>query len=263
MINVYILTFSKGLENIYYIGRSANFDRRIKKHLYQLSNGTHHNLLLQSKFNEGFEYNSKHLIPCETLDEAKELETALIRDNLNCPEHVNIECAGNTLTNNPNRNAIKSKIKSTLLATYSRMTNGQKKILYGRPGKSNGMYGKTHTLESRDKIKAKLKKFYENNVSILKGRKLSAERRKQISDRAKLRVGNKNPFYGKQHSESTKRKLSEANKGNKPTNMTPVNINGVSYESLREASNAINVPVVTVRHRVLSNNPKFATWIYE
>ena len=46
----------------------------------------------------------------------------------------------------------------------------------------------------------------------LKDRKLSEETKKKLSELAKQRTGEKNPFYGKTHSEEAKKKISEANK---------------------------------------------------
>lgn len=47
-------------------------------------------------------------------------------------------------------------------------------------------------------------------------RNVSEALRKQISDRGKLRIGDKNTFYGKHHTDATKESISKANKGKSP-----------------------------------------------
>ena len=49
------------------------------------------------------------------------------------------------------------------------------------------------------------------------GKKHSEKTRKTISEMASARIGELNPFYGKHHSEDTKEKISKANKGKKRT----------------------------------------------
>jgi hypothetical protein len=82
-------------------------------------------------------------------------------------------------------------------------------------------------------------------------------------NKCRPRTKNNNPFYGKQHSEETKKKLSEKRKGVKPTNMKPVMIDNIIYESLAEASNILKIPMVTIRWRVKSNNEKFNNYQYK
>lgn len=73
--------------------------------------------------------------------------------------------------------------------------------------------------------------------------------------------GENNPFFGKQHSEETKKKLSEIRKGKKPTNMKQVIIDDIIYESLAEASRQTGVPSPTILWRINSKNKKYENYL--
>lgn len=83
-------------------------------------------------------------------------------------------------------------------------------------GSGNPMYGKKHTEETR-------KKMSERYVSDTTKKKMSVaainkfnhqpELRENLSSLAKRRTGVRNPFYGKQHSDQTKDKISTALEG--------------------------------------------------
>jgi hypothetical protein len=72
--------------------------------------------------------------------------------------------------------------------------------------------------------------------------------------------GINNPFFGKQHSEETKKKMSEKRKGKKPTNMTQVSIDNIVYESLSEASRQTGIPSPTILWRIKSKNKKYKNY---
>ena len=72
--------------------------------------------------------------------------------------------------------------------------------------------------------------------------------------------GTNNPFFGKQHSEETKKKLSESRKGKKPTNMKQVIIDNIIYESLVEASKQTDIPSTTILWRIKSKNKKYENY---
>ncbi len=74
------------------------------------------------------------------------------------------------------------------------------------------------------------------------------------------RNGSDNPFFGKQHSEETKKILSEKRKGKKPTNMTQVQIYDIVYESLAEASRQTGIPSPTILWRINSKNKKYENY---
>lgn len=67
--------------------------------------------------------------------------------------------------------------------------NYRKKMSNSVKGDKNGMFGKKHTEETKEKIKQKAL-----------GRKVSKEQKEKISQRYK---GEKNPFYGKKHKKET------------------------------------------------------------
>ena len=69
-----------------------------------------------------------------------------------------------------------------------------------------------------------------------------------------------NPFFGKQHSKDTKKKISESRKGKKPTNMKQVIIDNIIYESLVEASRQTGVPLTTILWRINSKNKKYENY---
>jgi hypothetical protein len=84
---------------------------------------------------------------------------------------------------------------------------------------------------------------------------------KTHTDEVKQRISEANK---KLKSEETKRKLSEANKGKKPINMVKVEVDGIVYESLSEASIKTGVNMSTLRNRIKSKNAKYVNYkIYE
>lgn len=78
------------------------------------------------------------------------------------------------------------------------------------------------------------------------------------------RNGVDNPFFGKQHSDETKKKLSEKMEGkyNGEQNI-PVVIDDIEYRSAGEASKILGIPMITIRWRVRSKNRKFENYKYK
>lgn len=204
---------------MYYVGSTKNFEKRFINHLKGLNSGRHHNLILQRTFDK---YKPQRI-------EMKILETVPYERNLiitleqfyidsyrkefkgRC---CNISDAsfGDILTNNPNRELILEKRSNTTRQNMKMMSPEERKQKFGKPGSKNGMYGKTHTddvkrmlrereysNETRDKMsKSAINKFEKN--PLLK---------ENISLHASQRTGDKNPFYGKSHTEETKALIRE------------------------------------------------------
>jgi hypothetical protein len=65
---------------------------------------------------------------------------------------------------------------------------------------------------------------WRHEVGYWKGKSLPESMRKNLSEVAKLRVGEKNPFYGKNHSKETKEKLRQSRLGSTLTEETKLKI---------------------------------------
>lgn len=244
-----------------YIGSAKDFDVRFSRHIRELKNNVHHNIHLQRSYNkygfDVFEFKIIERIPYEK-DIIIERENYYIEKFNSKTEGYNIADAsfGDILSSHPNREDIIRRISKTLRENISKLSEEERKSKFGLPGEHNGMYGKTHTQDVRDRIG----RLHKGNT-YRKGIKASKETRKKLSAIASQRIGDKNPFYGKTHSEETKKKLSEAGKGRIPPNRIPITVDGVHYESYGDASKALELAVTVVRWRCLSKNIKFNNYV--
>lgn len=255
IIGTYVLTDSRTKR--FYLGSTKDVKKRIKRHFSDLEAGIHHCKPFQNIWSKG---NSVliTIYEFETRDEAYALEQQLINQYKDSTLLLNVGLGvrgGDNISRNPNRDKIIEKMKASLVERFSSLTAYERKLIYGKPGALNGMYGKTHTPETCAKISAiNIGKAYS------RGRKFSQEHREKISINAKLRIGDKNPFYGKKHSEETKKKLSMRFKGQPGLCNLPVSINGKVFRSMAEAGKTLNIPVPTISFRVKSPNPKFINY---
>lgn len=257
----YVLTFVKEGKCRKYIGHTKHFRNRLWHHFRQLSQGIHHNKTLQKLYNDGWEYDDKpDLIPMPTKELAHKFEQRLIEANRDNPEVVNIECGNDTFTNNPNKEEYRIKLVENLRNWRESLSEEDRLIILSKWGDRNGMFGRTHTPSSRALIREKINAFYAVNESVNKGKPKSDKHREIMSKNASLRIGELNPFYGKSHSEETRRRLSEVSKGRLPPNLKKVSIEGKVYESMTEAGRQIGIGTPLVLFRIKSKNPRFSEW---
>jgi group I intron endonuclease len=260
IIGVYKI--SNLLSGRYYIGYSTNINRRFRVHRYKLKQNCHDNIFLQRAYNLDGEDKFKYEILqiCNTEDEAKEIELKYLTDlsirniiyNLNYNNS-----GGDLLTNHPDKEAIREKILKSQKETLSKMTSEERSKKYGKLGERNGMYGKTHTEE----VKEKLSVFNTGNT-YRTGKLASKETRQKISENSKLKIGEKNPFFGKHHTEETRQKIREKSIGRLPSNTIEIIINNIKYISITEAARQLNMSTPTVLWRLKSKNPKFDSYKY-
>lgn len=255
MANVYFL-FDRNTK-CFYVGSTGELEKRLDRHMRDLRNNQHHNHPLQELWNK-YQHMKITWLNFETLEEARVCEQLIIDNNVENDRMLNIGLStsgGDNLTRNPRRDEIVAKITQTIQDRMSELLPEERRAIWGRKGKLNPMWGRTHT----DEVKKKLSDTHKGN-EWAKGSKRSKEHRLKLSWHAKQRRGEKNHFFGKAHSEETKRKLSEARKGNKPPNRIAIRIGDQSFESYAEASRALGIPVPTIHYRLKSKNPKYSDY---
>jgi group I intron endonuclease len=243
MIGIYRI---KNLKNKKcYYGSSKNIEKRWRTHLNNLKNGKHHNDHLQRSWDK---YGEDNFV-FELVEECNEtilLELEQKYLDLNPEFNIGIKSSGgDNLTKNPNKEDIVRRITQSVRKRYELMSEDERKEKHSQPMDKNPNWKGGTSF-----------KYCECGV------KISPTNNSCINCRDKS--GNKNPFFGKQHTEETKKRLSEKRKGtyNGEQNI-PIIIDNVEYRSAGEASKILNIPMVTIRWRVKSKNKKFDNYKYK
>lgn len=228
-----------------YYGSSKNIEKRWSMHKIKLNNNTHINCILQRAWDKYGEDNFSFEI-VEECDINVLLETEQKYLDLQPDYNIGIKSSGgDNLTRNPNRGGIIQKITESVKKRYGLMTNEEKKEKHSQPMETNPNWKGGTSF-----------KYCEC------GNKISPINDTCIKCRDKN--GEKNPFFGKQHSEETKKKISEKRLGKYSGEQNiPIIIDDVEYRSAGEASKILNIPMVTVRWRVISKNKKFDNYKYK
>ena len=142
---------------------------------------------------------------------------------------------GDNLTNNPNREDIIKRMTETIRSRVAKMSAEERKEIWSRPMDKNPNW----------KGGVSICYCVDCNKEIWYGHVRCMDCSKK---------GEQNPFYGKHHSEKSKRKSSEKMKGKLPINTNPIILNGISYSSQTDASKKLGVSIGTISNWV---NKKF------
>ena len=181
-----------------YVGQSINIKARWKDHINSLNRKSSHSVLLQRAWDKYKEDNfTFEILELCTEDMLDELEIKYIELYDSCNNGYNIESGGNS--NKCLSEETKQKLRESRIG-MSHSDETRRKMSVSRIGKKNGMYGRSHSEESKRKMSESKKGK--------RGHPCSDEQKKIA------RLAN----TGKILSESTRKKISEANKGNIPFN---------------------------------------------
>ena len=149
-----------------YIGQSVNISDRWKKHISELNKGSHHNDYLQKAWNKygknEFKFYVLEYCPTDKLDE-KEIYYIDYYDTLDRDKGYNLKSGGqdhNTYSAESKHRMSESLKKSYLNSNLKEIRRSDAinqwkdpKIKEKITGKNNGMYGKHHTEEAKEKIR--------------------------------------------------------------------------------------------------------------
>lgn len=259
MIGVYKIVCD--ISNRYYIGSSKNIKKRYNRHLKDLRNNNYINIHLQRAFNKYGENNFHiEIIQICNEEDLLNIEQELITDNYEYTFNIGKNAAGgDNLSGNPRRDEIIKKISESKMSESERMEK------WSKPGEKNPNFGNTWTDEMRKKASEREKNNLNNPLRKRKGKtnkdlygeEKANEISKKLSEHASKRTGDKNSFYNRKHTEEAKNKIRDAKLGTKPPNRIKLSIDDKIYESYREASDALKIPITTIRWRCLSDNIKF------
>jgi group I intron endonuclease len=255
---VYTITNTKNGKTYY--GSSGKVKKRWATHKRTLENGTHHNLLLQRSWNkygvDAFEF--KIIAQFSIISEALKMEEKLLEEHFQTKLCFNLSKAaagGDNTSKHPNNAAIREKISLAGKRRYAAMSIEDRKKL-AHPGDKNGVFGKHHTEEARQKMGEARRKYNQEHGSPWTGRHHTEESRAKLSIKAQQRTGVKNSFYGRTHSEETKQKIRAVHLG-KPNVACAfkVRVDGVEYASASVCATQLNMCLGTVLNRC--RNPNF------
>lgn len=264
-----------------YIGSSKNIEKRFKRHKMELRNSKHHNIFLQRSYNKHGLENFEFSIVEET-DQLFERE----QFHINCYDknqlyNVGSVGGGDNTSNHPNIDVIKIKVSDASKKMWDNrsLEEREKFIKYG---KNNPNYGKKWTKEMRERNSKIAKQRYKNNPELLKKistnstiqwQNINEQDKIQFKEKCKQRMLTDNPFKGKRHNTHTLHILSE--KGKARFEMTTpqeryqtnpqtvlVNVCGVLYYGLSEASRQLGISPSLMLYRLKSKSEKWKDYQY-
>ena len=223
-----------------YIGSTSNVEKRFKQHLSSLKQGRHHSVHFQNFYNKHPDsiFYVKILAEFETVEDCKEYEELLLNINLNLFNVSKKSSGGDLISYHPDNKMIRqnmSKISKVLYQTNFNFKN------YPKLGSLNPNYkgGKYIKRDVYCQVCNCLLKTVTATICT--------------SCRAKTKVGSKNSFYGKQHTDSTKKKLSEIHSGKiNQSCRKKVSVNNIEYDSLGIASKELGIHITTLSYRARS-----------
>jgi group I intron endonuclease len=229
-----------------YYGSSKQIEKRWSTHRNELNKKTHSNCILQRAWNKYGEVNFLFEI-IEVCDSNVLLKVEQKYLDTNPDYNIGIKSSGgDNLSRNPRRDEIVKKMSNSLKKRYDSMTDEEKKQKLSQPLEENPNWKGGISISSCE----------------ICNKRISQNAKRCMEHIEYARNGVCNSFYGKKHSDEAKKKISESRKGKKPSNTRKIEIEGVVYEGLNDASIHTGIKETTIWHRIHSKNKKYENYKY-
>lgn len=236
MRGIYLIT----LRNYSYVGSSKDLDSRRKSHLGALKGNRHHNCIMQRLYNKyGLGEFNFSILESEVVDlfDRENYWITKLNPNMN----IGSVGGGDNLTKHPNRDEILAKRSAEQRRRNALLSEEERKAKWGKFGEENPNWrgGKTF---------------------CLCGSRINSN--SNTCHTCRDRSGKNNPFYGRQHNEETKKKLSDSRKGTIPPNARKVFCEGDMFDSLASAARHYGVTNGAMHYRVNNSGVKWCEFYY-
>ena len=245
MICIYKITNT--ITGKYYIGSTTSHEKRKHQHFTTLKNGTHHNIHLQRSYNKygrgAFKFEVVESFDSK-VDALKE-EQALLDKIARKQETFNISLSatgGDFMSNHPDAERLKVEAGNRLLAWRDGLSEEDKKEISIKMSGSGNPNWRGGFIPRCDCGKRKAP---------------SAD----SCEGCRNRTGDKNPFFGKRHSDETKQKIAEARRGKIPANSRKVQVGEEIYVSMTEAARQHGMTAAAAHYRI-KHKTKWLDWSY-
>jgi group I intron endonuclease len=183
-----------------------------------------------------------------------------------CPIGYNISklsWGGDNITHHPNKKEIIEKRRKALKGQKRSPEICEKMAIAQQKSRAN-LTKKEKKERAKNLTKSRLKRIKELGYTEkeLTARKINAKRLSEFNKTPEARKRVSEQFKGKKKKPFTKKhreNIGKASKGRKIPGK-PIFINNIRYESLHEASRVLNIPLMTIKNRLLNKN--FPSYIY-
>lgn len=251
---MYVYKLVNNIDERIYVGQTKNINRRFKYHIDMLNRDKHHSIYLQRFYNkyENCIITYEILFESDDKDKIDEYELEYINNTYEINFNVSKQSGGGDLISyHPNRDDIVARSRATSAINISNLSEEERQKKYSRPGKANSNY--KHGLTLVEVHCKGCNKTLNKSYYVSGGHKLCR------SCLGKTRIGDKNPFYGKKHTEEYKRNASIRRMGipNEHDSIS-VEVDGIRYSSYTAAAKVLGCSVATVSNRV--KNLKFPNY---
>ena len=249
----------------FYIGSTIDITKRKRAHFRQLKKGEHHCFHLQRAYEkygkESFELTYKE-IEVDNEDKLRLLEERYINYCWNSGKLYNVSkkgCGGDLISYHPKNKEFREFQSKISRDRYANLSDEEKlRRSENFKGEKNPNYGHRWSKELREKVSKHWKDYYSNHECILKGKtyeeiygkEKADELKRKMSERSKLKIGEKNHFYGKHHSEKTREIIRQKHLGKKNLVCSKkVLVDGVTYDSANDCAKKLSIDYSTVAYR--------------